>query len=127
MTLNQSTTSIFIFESDPITTLSQKCFLENHNHSVQLVDMESSFDNSNIETEDIILLDIGLDNLINFPVLDQLLKIETRPKLLITTFENQVFKKDDFLKGGPAQILFKPFSPSDLLRAVETLTLTAHA
>jgi len=105
---------------------SQKCFLETHNHSVELVNMDSTFDNAGIEFMDIILLDIGLENIMNFPVLDQLLNIEKRPKLLITAFENQIFKKDDFLKGGSAHILFKPFSPSDLLGAVETLASTPH-
>jgi len=109
-----------------MTSLSQKCFLETHYHSVELVHMDSTFDNIAINAKDIILLDIGLENIVSFPVLDQLLKVGKRPKLLITAFENQVFKKDDFLKGGPAQILFKPFSPSDLLGAIEELALTSH-
>lgn len=123
----QCAISIFIFEGDPVTSLSQKYFLESHDHSVEIVDVEASFESGRIKAEDIILLDVGIDVPINFPVLDQLLKIETRPKLLVTTIETQVFQQTDLFSGGPAHVLFKPFLPSELLGAIETLSLIENA
>jgi len=119
--------SIFIFEGDPTTVLSQKCFLETHDHNVEIVDIEYFEAPVDLRPIDIVLLDMGIENPVNFPVLDVLLKSETRPKLLLTAFENQIFEKDDFLSGGPAQILFKPFSPSDLIEAVTELSYISHA
>jgi len=110
-----------------MTALSQKCFLETHEHRVEIIDLDNLFEHKTMETRDIILLDIGVETPINYPVLDQLLKAQIRPKLLITTYENQAFQQDDFLRGGAAQILFKPFAPSDLLGAVTELASRPHA
>lgn len=127
VTLTEIIYSIFIFEGDPMTVLSQKYFLETYDHSVEIVDMEYFEKPVDLRPADIVLLDIALENPVTFPVLDVLLKSQTRPKLLLTAFEDQIFRGDDFLSGGPAQILFKPFSPNQLIAAVTELADMSHA
>jgi len=126
MTLTQFTTSIFILDGDPVTAFSQKQFLETHEHDVEIVEPNGRVGLSHIDYQDILLMDIGVDNPKAFSALDWLLKAPIRPKLLITAFENQIFEKDDYLGSGAARILFKPFSPPDLLCAVTDLTLASH-
>jgi len=126
VTLSDHTISIFILEGDPVTARSQKCLLETHDHTVRILDFKNLIEHTSMQNHDIMLLDIAAENPTNFPVLNQFLKAQIRPKLLITAYENQVFQKDDFLGDGAAQILFKPFSPSDLLDAVTELTMTPH-
>lgn len=126
MALSQLAISIFILDSDPATAGSQKSLLEAGDHSVEIVEADSVPCFSHITPKDIILIDIGNDTQKSFSILNMFLKTSIRPKLLITAFENQVFERDDFLKGGAAQILFKPFTPSALLSAVADLALTPH-
>jgi len=126
MTMTELAMKIFICDSDPTTAVSQKYFLETHNHEVEVVDFEYLFERPDMDRQDIVILDIGSENPLNFPVLDWFIKTSMRPRLLITAFENQVFKRGDFLKGGAAKLLFKPFSPSDLLSAVTILTEAPH-
>ena len=109
-----------------MTVQSQKYILETHNHTVEIVDMESFDRVISLGPDDIVLLDLALENLVTFPVLDALLKFHSRPKLLITAFKDQVFRQDDFLSGGPAQIMFKPFSPDQLIEAVTELADMPH-
>jgi len=109
-----------------MTVLSQKCFLETHDESVEIVDMEAFDHVLNLGPDDIVLLDIALEKPCAFPVLDVLLKSKVRPKLLLTAFEDQIFRQDDFLRGGPVQILFKPFSPHQLITAVTSLAEMPH-
>lgn len=126
MTEIEHAISIFIFESDTTTVLSQKYLLETHNHTVKLVDMGYFETPLELRPIDIVVLDMGVENTMNFPILDVLLKVRRRPKILLTAFENQIFRKDDFLSGGPSQILFKPFSPDDLIEAISELAETSH-
>lgn len=126
MTETETAISIFIFESDTTAVLSQKYLLETHNHTVKLVDMGYFERPLDLRPIDIVVLDMGVENTMNFPILDVLLKVRQRPKILLTAFEDQIFRKDDFLKGGPSHILFKPFSPAELIDAVSELADMSH-
>lgn len=72
-------------------------------------------------------MNVATDDPAAFPLLTKLLKSPKRPKILITAFEDQVFKKDDNLKGGASLILFKPFLEAELLLAVKGLVQTPHS
>lgn len=126
MTLTQYATSIFIFEGSPVTAESQKCLLETHNHSVTIINPDSIFEHEDMGDKDIVMLDVDVENPLGFPVLDRFMKAKLRPKLLITTYDGQVFKGDDFIDGGGAHILFKPFSPDDLLEAINALSQSSY-
>jgi|GEM_PF-6424464 len=118
--------TIYIFDGDADTTRSHKYLLETQRHKVEIIEEPEAPIVSSINTQDILMLDIGTQSAWHFNLLDFLINAEWRPKLLLTAFEDQIFNYGDQLRGGAFQILFKPFTPTELFEAINDLRLLSH-
>lgn len=122
MTIKTTNAKVFIINGDPVTSKSQKALLEMFDHEVELRPVKVLPLRQMFNVDDIVIMDIGMDSLQNFSVLDDLLKAQGCPKILVTTFESQVLEEGDQLAKTQSRILFKPFTPNDFVAAVQSLS-----
>lgn len=113
--------TIYIINGDIKTSLSQKGFLETQQYSVEIKNICEVKSMPSFKENDIVLMDINIENSEEFSILDNLIRAIRCPKLLITTFENHIFRKGDTIGERPYYLLLKPFTVRVLLKAVQSL------
>lgn len=112
---------VFIFSNDAESAMSQKWLLEAHQCDVHLLSEAQDIPLNQIFSDDIFVLDFNSEHPKPFFLLDGLLNIPKRPKLLIMADRQDSFGHNDAIKGGAAHILFKPCETSDFLDAISLL------
>lgn len=112
---------IFIFESDPVKSKSQQCFLEAQDYKTQIIKSEMKLPVSIMKASNIAILDMSSPNEFDFAIIDKLIKAKEAPKLLITTSEAGAFVQSDSFHKSIAKVLFEPVSPLVLIEAISRL------
>lgn len=121
MTFASLSSSIFLLESELNSTPVQRTFLQIYKEKTKIIKRKDTQALAKIRSQDLLIVDVSISTLETLRVLGTLLRQTERPKLLITTVENQIFQRNDCLIGGLNHILYKPFSLTDLTSSIETL------
>lgn len=114
----------YLYSTQILRQHSQKNLLEVSALDVELQDMETAEDSLIFDTQDIVIIDLDRDKSRAFFVRDSILRARQCPKFFVTIFDNQTFQSSNRLGQGEFQILFKPYSPKDMIAAVERVSLS---
>jgi len=113
--------SVFFLESEIETTKTHENFHEIYKGEVKVIKQNDIQNILRIKSPNVVVLDIAANTFKTLNVLGSLLDSSERPRLIITTIANQIFRPDDILNGGYARILFKPFTLIDLAVSIKDI------
>ncbi len=114
---------VYIIESDPAMAQSVHWLLETHDRCVKTISVPKGFlEAEDYCEDDIILLDLNPSDPIVFMLFDQLLQAVRRPQIIITSALQAILRPDDIFPGEGIKVLPTPYSPQDILSAVDSLS-----